>query len=74
MGFSGLTTYVDAGVGVMGVIASGASYFYGVQIPVVGEFVAVYGAARITWDVFYHLGSQYGPSTWYGTNDYRWFK
>lgn len=55
-------TYVDAGVGTMGIIASGASYFYGVQIPVVGEFVAVYGVTRITWDVFYDLGAKYGPN------------
>jgi RHS repeat-associated protein len=46
-------TYVDAGVGTIGIIASGASYFYGIQIPVVGEFVTVYGTVRVTWDVFY---------------------
>ncbi len=67
-------TYVDAGVGTMGIIASGASYFYGVQIPVVGEFVAVYGVTRVTWDVFFNLGANYGPSKWYGTDDTRWFK
>jgi len=67
-------TYVDAGVGTMGIIASGASYFAGVQIPYVGAAVAVYGAVRVTWDVSFYLGTQYGPSTWYGNNDYRWFK
>ncbi len=67
-------TYVDAGLGTMGIIASGASYFYGVQIPFVGGAVAVYGVTRITWDVFYNLGSNYGPSKWYGTDDRRWFK
>jgi hypothetical protein len=67
-------TYVDAGVGTAGIIASGASYFYGVQIPVVGEFVAVYGAARLTWDVFYNLGANYGPTNWYGTNNDKYFK
>ena len=67
-------TYVDAGVGTAGILAAGASYFYGVQIPVVGEFVAVYGALRLTWDVSFYLGTKYGPSKWYGTNDNKWFK
>nr|WP_320117918.1 hypothetical protein [uncultured Marinifilum sp.] len=67
-------TYVDAGVGTMGILASGASYFYGVQIPVVGEVVAIYGTLRLTWDVSFNLGVNYGPSTWYGDNDYKWFE
>ena len=67
-------TYVDASVGTVAVLTTGASYFYGVQIPVVGEFVAIYGALRLTWDVSYSLGAQYGPSKWYGTNNTKWFK
>jgi len=51
-----------------------ASYYAGVQIPYVGEFVAVYGTLRLTWDVFYNLGANYGPSKWYGTDNTRWFK
>ena len=54
-------TYVDAGVGTIGIITSGVSYFSGVQIPFVGEFVAVYGVCRVTWDVFYYWGEKYGP-------------
>jgi len=67
-------TYLDAGVGTVGLIASYASYFHGVQIPVVGEFVSVYGIVRATWDVFTYLGFNYGPSHWYGNNDTKWFK
>jgi len=67
-------TYADAGVGTMGAIASGASYFYGVQIPVVGEGVAIYRTLRLTWDVFFYLGANYGPSKWYGPNGYKWFE
>ena len=55
-------TFADAGVGTIGGITSLSAYFYGVQIPVVGEFVAVYGVARLTWDVFYNLGANYGPN------------
>lgn len=40
----------------------------------VGEFVAVYGTVRLVWDVFYDLGAEYGPSTWYGKNDDEWFE
>ena len=57
-------TYADAGVGTMGIIASSASYLYGVQIPIVGEFVGIYGVVRVTWDVFFNLGVNYGPRNW----------
>lgn len=58
-------TYADATVGTLGLSASAASYFTGVQIPVVGKFVAVYGAARLGWDIGWNLGIRYGPSTWF---------
>ncbi len=32
-------TYIDAGVGTAGLVGSYASYFHGIEIPVVGEFV-----------------------------------
>ena len=67
-------TYADAGVGTLGLMASGASYFYGVQIPAVGQGVAIYGGLRLTWDVFYNLGARYGPSKWFGNDDSKWFK
>lgn len=67
-------TYVDAGVGTAGILATGASYFYGVQIPVVVAVVAVYGTLRLIWDVSFYLGANYGSSKWYGTDDYKWFK
>lgn len=63
-------TYVDAGVGTIGLAASYASYFHGVEIPVVGEFIAIYGVLRLSWDV----GLNFGPSKWYGTDDTKWFK
>jgi hypothetical protein len=25
-------------------------------------------------DVGFYLGQNYGPSTWYGKNDYKWFE
>ena len=67
-------TYVDAGVGTLGVMSSIASYYAGIQIPYVGGAVAVYGTARLTWDVFYNLGVNYGPSKWFGNDNSRWFK
>ncbi|MES2827306.1 MAG: DUF6443 domain-containing protein [Bacteroidota bacterium] len=67
-------TYVDAGVGTAGIIASGASYFTGAQIPYVGEAVMVYGAGRLLWDVSSTLGGSYGPSKWFGKDDTKYFK
>ncbi|WP_294476345.1 LysM peptidoglycan-binding domain-containing protein [uncultured Bacteroides sp.] len=58
----GPNSYNDVGVGALGVMASGASYFGGVEIPLVGEFVLLYGVMRISWD----LGELYGPSKWPG--------
>ena len=67
-------TYVDATVGTAGIMSSVASYYAGIEIPYVGEAVAVYGTLRLTWDVFFNLGANYGPSKWYGDDDIRWFK
>jgi RHS repeat-associated protein len=67
-------TYFDAGVGTIGLAASYTSYFHGVEIPVVGEFVAIYGALRLSWDVGFYMGANYGPSKWYGTDNTKWFK
>ncbi len=67
-------TWADATIGTAGVISSGAYYFNGIEIPFVGEVVAAYGALRLSWDYGYYMGSYYGPSTWYGTNDNKWFK
>lgn len=54
-------TYADAGVGTLGLSASIASYFSGAQIPGVGFFVAIYGSARIGWDIGASLAPKYGP-------------
>ncbi len=67
-------TYVDAGVGTAGVVADVAAYYSGAEIPYVGELVAVYGTLRLTWDVFFNLGANYGMSKWYGDDDTKWFK
>jgi hypothetical protein len=67
-------TWVDAGVGTFGLAASYSTYFHGAEIPVVGEFVAVYGALRLSWDVGWYMGVYYGPSKWYGTDNTKWFK
>jgi RHS repeat-associated protein len=67
-------TYVDAAVGTAGIASSVASYYTGAQIPYVGGFVAIYGTFRLTWDVFFYLGGEYGPSKWHGTDDTKWFK
>lgn len=55
-------SYNDVGVGMMGAMSGAANYFYGIQIPLVGEFVLMYGVTRTSWD----LGEQYGPSKWPG--------
>ncbi|MBL4676899.1 MAG: hypothetical protein JKY70_11955 [Mucilaginibacter sp.] len=44
-------TITDAGVGTVGLGAKGISYLTGVEIPYVGEFVAIYGTFRLGWDV-----------------------
>ncbi|HVW98378.1 MAG TPA: hypothetical protein VHA56_20595 [Mucilaginibacter sp.] len=44
-------TYSDATVGTIGLGAKFASYFYGIEIPYVGEAVSIYGTARTIWDV-----------------------
>jgi hypothetical protein len=67
-------TYVDAGVGTAGVLSSVASYYTGVQVPIIGETVAIYGTLRLVWDTFFYLGANYGPSKWYGDDNTKWFK
>jgi RHS repeat-associated protein len=73
-GSSNTMTLSDATVGTIGFINSVAPYFGGAEIPFVGEGVAVYGTLRLTWDTFFWLGQKYGPSTWYGTDETKWFK
>lgn len=34
-------------------------------------FIPTYGTA---WSFGWNLGQDYGPSTWYGSNDYKWFE
>ena len=34
-------------------------------------FIPTYGTA---WSIGWNLGQKIGPSTWYGTNDYKWFE
>ncbi|WP_316820506.1 hypothetical protein [Pedobacter gandavensis] len=67
-------TYVDAGVGTVGVMTSVAGYYTGAQIPYVGEFVMIYGTGRLLWDVSSSLGGSYGPSKWFGSDDTKYFK
>lgn len=33
--------------------------------------IPLYGTA---WSVGWNFGQSYGPSTWYGENDYKWFE
>lgn len=54
-------TYADATVGWTGVATDLATRFMGIEIPVVGEFIAYYGVCRITWDTFWEIGRQSGP-------------
>jgi len=58
-------TYIDAGVGTVGLMNTIALYYTGVQVPYVGAFVALYGTGKLTWDVFFYLGANYGVSTWF---------
>jgi hypothetical protein len=34
-------------------------------------FIPTYGTA---WSIGWNLGQDFGPSTWYGKNDYKWFE
>jgi len=67
-------TLPDFLVGTAGVLLSARKYFYGKEIPVVGEAIMLYGIGRTTWDTFFWLGQKYGPSTWYGYDNSKWFK
>ena len=49
-------TYLDFGVGLTDIATSAASYFTGVQIPVVGEFVALYGIRKDHLGCIFLLG------------------
>jgi len=76
-GFHDITTgdavgwdYTDAAVGSVGAISGALSLARLLTIPGVGEFVAGYSWFRL----WFELGAQYGPSTWYGTDDNKWFK
>ncbi len=43
----------------------------------VGKLVPYIGVSLMlkdTYDIFYDLGYNYGPSTWYGDDDNKWFK
>ena len=53
-------SYTDISVGAMGVVQGSASYFSGIEIPIVGEFVLLYGTFRFGWD----MGEKYGISQW----------
>ncbi len=41
------------------------------QVSNVIGFIPTYGTA---WSIGWNLGQDYGPSTWYGKNDYKWFE
>lgn len=64
--------YVDLTVGGVGVVTDLATYFSGIEVPIVGQAVAYYGVCRLTWDAFFSLGSQYGPvhliTEWFDEN------
>jgi hypothetical protein len=63
----------DGSVGAIGLTGAGLSSVGIISNPVgwgVGAGVATYSWGRLWFD----LGSNYGPSTWYGTNNHKWFK
>ncbi len=41
------------------------------QISNIIGFIPTYGTA---WSIGWNLGQDFGPSTWYGKNDYKWFE
>jgi RHS repeat-associated protein len=59
----------DFTVGTVGLTSAGIEYFTVYTIPYVGEGVALYGWFRLVWD----LGQEYGPSTWFGDDDSKYF-
>jgi hypothetical protein len=73
-GDQSLINYTDATVGLIGLTETASKYIYGVQYPVVGELVAVYGFARLTFDTFWKFGEKHGARTWIGSNDYKYFE
>lgn len=60
-----ITHNMGSTVGTAAVISSGVNYLKRIEIPIVGEFVAIYGASRLSWDFGSYMGYYYGPSTWY---------
>jgi len=63
-GTSDTKNAIDAGLGGLGLTASVYSRFTGVEIPYIGEFVALYGATSLVWDASFNLGAKYGPMTY----------
>mgnify|MGYP006434874799 CR=1 FL=1 len=63
----------DGSVGAVGLTGAGLTSVGIISNPVgwgVGAGVATYSWGRLWFD----LGAKYGPSKWYGTNDYKWFE
>jgi len=50
-GKGSVLTYSDATVGTVGLGAKFLSYFSDAEYPVIGEGVAIYGTARLSWDI-----------------------
>ena len=59
----------DVTVGTAGLIGTGLSYC-GYAVPGIGQGVALYSWGRFWFD----MGQEYGPSTWYGEDDNKWYK
>jgi RHS repeat-associated protein len=57
-------TKVDAGVGFIGLTSTAYTYYSGIEVPYVGEAVALYFTMRLIWDVSFNLGAKYGPMTY----------
>jgi len=63
----------DGSVGAAGLASAGLTSAGIISNPAgwaIGVCAALYGWTRLWFD----LGTKYGPSTWYGNNDYKWFE
>lgn len=61
---------LDAGVGTTDLFFIARSRFGYSAVPIIGKDAAVYYFWRLAWE----LGAEYGPSTWYGNDDSKYFE
>jgi len=67
-------TFFDTGVGTVGGINAIMPFIGYKSIATIGEATSIYGLLSLSWDIGFYSGQNWGPSTWYGYDNTKWFK